>query len=210
MNKEIAPVRSIYQADRDHPLRTAQICGTASAALGYVLLANGYPVERCRTELSPNLYPTPDHSLLRINWPEPVVVDAAYQQFLKVLDISPVRLSKQEILVVPLSEIDSKLQEFARLHAYANSSGLHLRRVHGGMVFTKQLVLPPELGKTYRQQLAEYFEPVWDIRRDEFLCGGTDELQNSLLAFIDGERSELSPKQAKILDALFAHGMLSS
>jgi hypothetical protein len=144
---------SHYQT-KDNVLR-GHVCGRAARVLGYLLRRQGYQAEGRSTQFLGEYYPTVDHALLVVKDPAfdtPVVVDAAYQQFLRGFRLDDDNLPPEEVLILSGKAIQEKAEEFARLR------DLRLSTHPNPWVFENS-----HLFQLPHQQLVSYFERIWRI-----------------------------------------------
>lgn len=144
---------SHYQT-KENVLR-GHVCGRAVRVLGYFLRQRGYEAEGWETHLLADDYPTADHAFIMVNDPDgkaPVIVDATFQQFVRIFYLEDDQLPKKDILIMRTDKIDQKAEEFARLRGVKIASHPNPEIFRGYHVFDMS-----------EEELRTYFRKIWNL-----------------------------------------------
>jgi hypothetical protein len=189
-----------YQRDPEGVLRSRNICHYANTTLGYLLSMQGFDVCRVKTSSLHGKYPylALEHELLEIPAADPIAVDGAWYQFVKILGLNAELMPKEDILVVAHSGLDAKMEELAELRKLNPSRFLQYK-----ITMINRFELEAE-------ETAAYFAKIWDNRRSDHKMTKPDYFPNSLAAFLNGKTGKISGGELWALEALQKRGLLSA
>ena len=182
---------------RDKPqhedvLKSRFICGRATKVLGYFLSSEGYDVRKVTDNYFSQRYPSEDHTFLVVNTPDETIVDAAYYQFIDVFYLDREQMPSEDILVVPYSQLDKKVEEFVELRKlkFHSHSNPQILREHS-FIFT----IPDE-------ELHHYFRRIWNFKQETYMTENANLLAQDIMEFDDFGISKISLDTASLINYL--------
>lgn len=149
----------LYKKAPEGVLKSDCVCSYASYALGHLLNAEGkVDIRLVEAQLKgPAPYPINDHKFLLAKLSdEDVVIDAAYYQYIRLLGLKPEQMPKDDILVFPLSELDTVISSFVELRDLNREQRLFIGYHHREEIYYTDVYLSPE-------DLANYFRAIWSL-----------------------------------------------